>query len=163
MSEPQWMVWARAQIGTAEIPGAKSNPKIIGWAQRLGAKVLGINYDRDSIPWCGTFCAAAVAQAGIKPPPIAVRASQWATWGQPCDPVVGAILVFQRPGGGHVAFACGEDDEAFHCLGGNQSDRVNITRIEKSRLIACRWPVGVPITTQRKFLSKSGQISRNEA
>lgn len=36
--------------------------------------------------------------------------------------------------GGDVALYVGEDAGAYHCLGGNQSDKVCITRIAKSRL-----------------------------
>lgn len=163
MSEPQWMTWARAQIGTRETPGAANNPKILNWAQRLGARVLGIAYTADATPWCGLFAAAAVAQAGLTPPAIAIRAREWARWGEGCTPCVGAILVFERPGGGHVGFCAGEDDQCFHVLGGNQSDAVTIARIEKARLVACRWPAGLPITTKRKIVARSGAISRNEA
>jgi hypothetical protein len=38
-----------------------------------------------------------------------------------------------RSGGGHVAFAVGEDATHFHVLGGNQGARVSIMRIEKAR------------------------------
>jgi cell wall-associated NlpC family hydrolase len=37
--------------------------------------------------------------------------------------MLGDVLVFRRGGGGHVALYVGEDEEAFHVLGGNQADR----------------------------------------
>jgi uncharacterized protein (TIGR02594 family) len=49
---------------------------------------------------------------------------------------LGDVLVFVRNGGGHVGLYVGEDASAFHLLGGNQSDRVCITRLAKSRLYA---------------------------
>jgi hypothetical protein len=55
------------------------------------------------------------------------------------------VLVFQRPGGGHLGFYVGEDERAYHVLGGNQGDCVSITRIAKDRCIAIRWPSGQPV------------------
>ena len=77
----------------------------------------------------------------------------------------GLILVFGREGGGHVGFHVGEDDHAYHAIGGNQSNSVCITRIAKSRLIAARWPRGVPVKggpVQIKAVA-GVPLSRNEA
>lgn len=162
MPDAPWMSWARAQIGTRETAGSGNTPKIMTWAQRLGAKVLGISYTADATPWCGLFAAAVVAQVGLKPPAIAIRAKQWALWGEETEPCVGAVLVFERPGGGHVAFYEAEDSTAYHVLGGNQSDSVSITRIAKDRCVAARWPHGYA-KTQPRIVKGSGALSRNEA
>ncbi|MEG8021785.1 hypothetical protein [Sphingomonas aerolata] len=72
----------------------------------------------------------------------------WASWGSRLRPerlAPGAVLVFDRPGGGHVGFYVGEDATAYHVLGGNQSNAVTVTRIAKGRLTASRWPKGVPV------------------
>ena len=136
-----WMPYARSLIGVREVPGAGNSPTIMGWAKRLGAKVLGITYAADSVPWCGLFCAHVMDHAGIKSPPIAVRASAWSVWGRLLiSPRPGCILTFTRAGGGHVGFYVGEDDTHLHVLGGNQGDAVSITRIARSRLSAMRWP-----------------------
>jgi uncharacterized protein (TIGR02594 family) len=143
--EPAWLRAARAKLGTREAPGAANNPTIMGWAKRLGTKVLGIVYNADSTPWCGVFAAICVQEDGLAPPPIAVRARAWATWGLNIRPELvapGAVLVFERPGGGHVGFYVGEDRTAYHVLGGNQGDAVTITRILKTRCVARRWPAG---------------------
>lgn len=161
MTDPPWMAWARAQIGTREAPGAADNPKILNWAQKLGAKALGIAYAADATPWCGLFCAAAVAAAGHRPPPIAVRARQWALWGEPSEPCVGALLVFDRAGGGHVGFCEAEDDDAYLVLGGNQGDSVSRAWIAKDRCLAVRWPLGAA-KAKRKIAGKTGALSRNE-
>jgi hypothetical protein len=42
-----------------------------------------------------------------------------------------AVLVFERPGGGHVGYYFGEDATAYHVLGGNQGDAVTIARIAR--------------------------------
>lgn len=59
----------------------------------------------------------------------------------------------------------GEDDRASHVLGGNQSDCVCVMRVAKSRLIAARWPRGVPVTggPVRIKAIAGVPLSRNEA
>ena len=171
--EPAWLRAARAKLGTREAPGAANNPTIMGWAKRLGVKVLGIVYNADSVPWCGLFVAQCISDGGIDLAndrvhrmSVAVRASAWSTWGQPM-PLTrlapGAILVFSRSGGGHVGLYVGEDADAYHVLGGNQSDNVTITRIAKGRLTAARWPAGVPVVGAPVLLAMAGGLSSNEA
>jgi uncharacterized protein (TIGR02594 family) len=165
-TEPRWLRLARSLIGTREIVGPKHSPTIMGWIKRLGAKVLGIAVTDDETAWCGTFQAFVMAECGLTPPPIAVRASQWGTWGVALkEPSPGAIMTFYRPGGGHVGQYVGEDAACYHILGGNQSNSVSITRIEKARCTAIRWPAGQPLPTRgRVQLTAAGApVSRNEA
>ena len=146
--DPAWLAAARARLGTREAAGAANSATILGWAKRLGTRVLGMVYNADSVPWCGVFVAVCLAEDGIAAAPLAVRATSWAAWGQALRPdrlAPGAIMVFARPGGGHVGFYVGEDAVAYHVLGGNQGDAVTITRIAKSRCIARRWPPGRPV------------------
>lgn len=161
-----WFQIATSLIGTREITGRKHNPTIIAWARKLGAKVLGIAVTDDETPWCSTFVAHCISEAGLTPPPIAVRASSWAEWGANlrADRLApGAILVFQRPGGGHVGFYVGEDATTYHVLGGNQSNAVTITRIAKERCVARRWPRGEPVLGGPVWASLTGTISKDEA
>jgi len=157
---------ARSLIGTKEIPGSANSPTIMGWIKRLGAKVLGTVVKDDATAWCGTFAAHCVASVGLTPPPIAVRAKAWATWGANLRAdrlVYGAVLVFEREGGGHVGFYIGEDKDAYHVLGGNQGDAVSVTRILKSRCIARRWPRDVAVIGAPIWISDvKPNISRNE-
>ena len=60
------------------------------------------------------------------------------------QPIIGAVLIFERGTGGHVGFAIGQDDANFYVLGGNQSDAVTIARIAKSRLLGARFPTTYP-------------------
>ena len=164
---PPWLAVARALNGTREAAGPANNPTIMGWAKRLGIKVLGIAYNADSVPWCGVFVAHCMREAEIAPAPIAVRAKAWASWGSRLQPerlALGAVLVFERPGGGHVGFYVGEDQTAYHVLGGNQGNRVSIMRIAKDRLVASRWPTGWPVIGRPVWLSTDGvPVSRDEA
>lgn len=114
----------------------------------------------------GLFVAHCIAEAGITSAPVALRASSWATWGSAlrADRLApGAVLVFQRPGGGHVGFYVGEDATTYHVLGGNQSNMVCVTRIGKDRCIARRWPIGVAVIGAPAWVNSKGGISKNEA
>lgn len=161
-----WFEVAKSLIGTREIVGPKHNLTILGWAKRLGAKLLGITVTDDETPWCGTFAAHCISEAGLTPAPIAVRASSWATWGSNlrADRLApGAVLVFARAGGGHVGFYVGEDATTYHVLGGNQGNAVSITRIEKTRCVARRWPTGVAVEGAPVWIKGGGSVSKNEA
>jgi uncharacterized protein (TIGR02594 family) len=166
--EPAWLRAAWAKLGTREAAGAANSPAIMGWAKRLGTKVLGMAYNADSVPWCGLFVATCMADAGLPPPPIAVRAKAWATWGLALRPerlAPGAVLVFERSGGGHVGLYVGEDATAYHVLGGNQGDAVSIARIAKDRCVARRWPAGQPVNGRPVAMAARAGVplSRDEA
>ena len=57
--------------------------------------------------------------------------------------------------------AAGEDDDAFHVLGGNQGDRVSIVRIGRDRLQGARRPLyaQTPQNVRRIFRSAQGSLS----
>lgn len=162
---PKMLVEALDLYGTLEAPGEKDNPTILGWAAELGED-MGAPYAHDSIPWCGLYLAIVAKRAGKAPPKIPLRALAWAGFGAPSSvPMLGDVLVFTRKGGGHVALYVGEDPHAYHCLGGNQSDAVTVTRIAKSRLFVARRPSYrvQPANVRRVFLSPAGALSQNEA
>lgn len=168
MSDPIWLAEARRQIGVREIVGPKHSPIIMGWVQEVGAAVLGIKVNDDETPWCGTFMAWLMKQAGLKAPAIAVRAAQWGRtgkWGRELlAPRLGCIMVFTRNGGGHVGLYLGEDDTHFYILGGNQSNSVNIMRIAKDRLAAggMRWPHGPDLPPAQRVWKKAGSAATSE-
>jgi uncharacterized protein (TIGR02594 family) len=168
--DPAWLSCARKLIGTREARGAANSATILGWAALLGMKILGIVYNADSTPWCGLFVANCLRAAGIdlSAMKVGVRASAWADWGDQIRMgalAAGAIMVFVRPGGGHVGFYVGEDMTHFHILGGNQGDAVSIMRIEKNRCVAARWPRGVPVTGAPIWMTRIAgvQVSTDEA
>lgn len=149
--------------GTVEGAGDHNNPLILSWAAETGLKSV---YSDDSIPWCGLFMAAVAKRAKWSIPQLALRALSWATWGLPAvRPMLGDVLVFKRPGGGHVALYVGEDGHAYHVIGGNQHDMVCITRIEKDRLFAARRPPygEQPKNVRPVYLLSAGALSKNEA
>lgn len=162
MSDPRWLTIARGYDGVREVVGPQHNSTIMGWLRKLKSWIKD-----DETPWCGTFVAAVMQEAGLPYPKEYYRAKSWADYGARLRSQVlapGAILVFQREGGGHVGFYVGEDASAYHVLGGNQGNAVNVTRISKARCIASRWPRGEPVIGAPVLLAMNGKpLSRNEA
>jgi uncharacterized protein (TIGR02594 family) len=167
---PKTVSLGLAEFGIAEVVGKGSNRTIISWRDELnqaGVKISG--YSDDDIAWCGLF-AAIITYRRMKNAAEVVKdplwAQNWAKYGvKATKAMLGDILVFVRKGGGHVGIYIGEDDSCYHVLGGNQSNKVCITRILKSRCIAVRRPpyVVVPKSVKPFYLSPEGSISRNEA
>jgi uncharacterized protein (TIGR02594 family) len=129
---PPWLIEARKCIGLAEIPGPATAPIIAAWLSKIRAA------------WCGTAMANWMLAAGIEPPKEPYRALNWMAWGLPLDrgPVVGAVGVLKRHGGGHVTLAVGHDRLGnILGLGGNQRDAVRISAFAPESFVAWRWPL----------------------
>lgn len=156
--EAPWLMEARRHLGLKEVVGPQHNATILGWVKALGGW-----FKDDETPWCGTFAAVCMKTAGQDVPEHWYRALDWARWGKPCDPVVGAVVVFGRQGGGHVGFLVGESAANFYVLGGNQGNAVTITPIAKIRAVATRWPAALKVTGGRLPAMSGGTVSRNEA
>ncbi len=162
-SEPLWLRLARADIGLRELPGAPTAPKIAAWLQKLGAW-----WSDDATPWCGTACAAWMQAAGHAIPKHWYRARGWLEWGTAlAAPAVGAIVVFERTGGGHVGIVVGKDQAGrLLVLGGNQGDAVSIAPFDMARVIGYRWPAEAKPAPQLGVLPvqfASAASSSNEA
>lgn len=168
---PRMIVEAIKEYGVVEKPGAGDNPVILGWARETG---LAADFPHDQVPWCGLFIAAVAKRAGKAYPDKPLWALNWAKFGRALrageQSGLGDVLTFRRPlakGGfaGHVALYVGEDDTAFHVIGGNQNDQVSFTRMAKARLNSARRPnYGVqPAGVRQIRLSPLGGLSSNEA
>ncbi len=160
-----WLDEARRLMGVKEVAGSDSSPVILNWATSLG-----IPYSDDDIPWCGLFVAHCIGATlpGEALPNNPLGARNWSKFGNPCQPVEGAVLVFWRvsraSGKGHVGFYNGEDDAAYHVLGGNQSDKVGIARVGKDRFIGARWPKSADgLTGNVVHRDETGELSTDEA
>ncbi len=160
MSEPSWLKIARSCEGLKEIPGPRHNQTIIRWLGKLRAW-----WNDDETPWCGVFVAHCMQESWLPFPKFYMRAKAWSDYGSLLrrDRLApGAILVFDRAGGGHVGFYVGEDAGFYYVLGGNQSNAVNVMKLGKSRLVASRWPKGEPVIGKPVYLN-GGSVSTNEA
>lgn len=158
-NEPAWLVEARSLLGTREIVGPKHNAKIVQWWSDLGASW----FNDDETPWCGNFAAHCMQVAGQPYPKAFPRAKAWLDWGKASQPRLGAIVVFGRNGGGHVGFLVGESKTNYYVLGGNQSNAVTITPIDKLRALGVRWPASLPLSNTMLPAMSGGTVSRNEA
>lgn len=126
---------ARAELalGVAEVPGVKDNPRI-----RMYHATTQGGAAPDETAWCSSFANYCVEQAGL----IGTD-SKWARswhdkkWGADVstNPQAGDIVVFRRTGagedGGHVGFFISEDKDTVELLGGNQGNRISISRYPK--------------------------------
>lgn len=182
---PRVITYGLALLGTNEIPGAGSNPVILSWDNEVNAKFPGkiSGMVNDGVPWCGLFVALVTTRAGKTPVTNPLWARNWQGFGEPVGvnrgsesaprlefvegrkASLGDVLVFVRPGGGHVGFYIAEDATAYHVLGGNQSDSVSITRVAKARCIAVRRPpMTTPPASMKPYrVAASGAMSANEA
>ena len=162
LGELSWIAEARTHIGLREVPGPKNNGAILGWLRKLRAW-----WSDDSTPWCGTFAAMCLANAGLTPPKDWYRATSWLSLPVALSrPAYGCVVVFTRDGGGHVGFAVGKDKAGnLMVLGGNQGDAVNIKPFALNRVAGYRWPSAYPSTGRFNLpvLDSDGKVSEDEA
>lgn len=153
-------------FGITETPGAADNKTILEWAKEVGVDNV---YKHDSVPWCGLFLALVAKRGGhpwLGEPKDTLWALSWLRYGKiTLRGMFGDVLIFKREGGGHVALYIGEDVETYHVLGGNQTDKINIIRINKTRCVGIRRPLykNTPQNVRRIVLEASGMVSTNEA
>ena len=171
---PRILVEAVRLFGVAEVTGNGDNATILSWARELG---LEKQYKHDETAWCGLFAAICAKRAGYAVPKTPLWALSWAKWGKQSDlPMLGDVLVFEREviqpktkkiqRFGHVGLYVGEDVRAFHVYGGNQGNRVCVTRVARGRLITARrskWKLRQPPNVRRILLRAQGLLSAQEA
>jgi uncharacterized protein (TIGR02594 family) len=181
---PKMLVEAIKLFGVTEGPGPKNNPTILAWATELKLELTASSYANwvadwysasgDVVAWCGLFCAVIAKRSNPQhrrdrqPPEKFMAALEWANWGiamNHYEAMLGDVLVFKRPGGGHVGLYVAEDEDTFHVLGGNTSDSVSIARIHRNRLYAVRRPayINQPANVRKIKVAPTGKISTNEA
>lgn len=159
-----WVQEAKRVLGRHE---ARDNGWLSKWLRSDG-KTLG---DPAQLPWCGDFVETCIRLVlPDEPFPGALGenpywARNWLRLGSEITLTYGAVVVFSRGSGGHVGFAVGQDADALHVLGGNQSNAVTVARIDKGRLLGARWPdtYSRPITHYLPRMTRDGQLSANEA
>jgi uncharacterized protein (TIGR02594 family) len=160
LTDPKWLKYARSKIGEREIKGPRHNPWIVRGLAKLKAW-----WADDETPWCGFFVAHCMEEAGLPFAKHWYRAKGWADYGSRLrsDRIApGAILVFDRVGGGHVGFYVGESIRHYYVLGGNQGNEVSIAPISKDRCVAIRWPKDEAVIGTMVYMA-GGKVSTNEA
>lgn len=168
---PKHIQVALSYIGTKEIVGKKHNATILAWAKELGLEKI---YTNDELAWCGLFFAHVMKEAGRRVDLSTrdaydyLRAAKYVdmpnvTKVTKGEERVGDILIFQRPGGGHIGFLVYANDKNLGTLGGNQGNAVSIVPIERSRLVACLRPNYISYKPVEVILATTDKVSSNEA
>lgn len=157
---PPWYEIALTKMGLLE---TRDNAELREFLASDGA-ALG---DPAKFPWCGDFAETCVALALPREPMVSnpYWALNWMKFGRALKaPALGAVAVFKREGGGHVAFVAGHDDHDVHTLGGNQSNSVSITKVSKAQLQGYRWPLtfGLPTATLLKSSLSATRASSHD-
>lgn len=167
-------------LGVKEIKGAKSNPIILKLADDLGVRDI---YANDDTSWCALAGNTVARRAGkpvgyVKDKYDLLRALKSLAYGVEIFkddweviPLNGAMLgdrlIFKRPGGGHEALYIGESATHLYCMGGNQNNEYNFTRIDKKRLVGVRRPrykIAMPDSVKKYEINDAGiPVTTNEA
>lgn len=105
------------------------------------SKYLGINPRRT--PWCGAFVGTVVKRAGKPVPAGYMKAATWKKVGKAVPlkkAKAGDIVVVRTKYGNHVGFYSSQKNGRVQLLGGNQSNRVQISNYKISSIQAIRRP-----------------------
>lgn len=144
---PPWVDVAEAKLGQREVAGGRDNAFIVECLRRAG---LPPEMLHDETPWCGAFAGYCMDEAGLRAPKGRAGAANWAKHPETMLALgrnnfrPGAVAVFHRVGGAHVAFALAETKLHVIILGGNQGNGVTVEARPKALLDTYLWPVGVP-------------------
>lgn len=134
---------AKKDLGIQEVSGPSSHQRIL---YMITSTASWLDPDDSKTAWCGCACSTWVRETRGTPPKEAYRAREWINFGIPVNSMKeirpGDIIVFQN----HVCiFSSWYDEEQriANCLGGNQSNRVNIARYDlgKTDFLGARRPV----------------------
>jgi uncharacterized protein (TIGR02594 family) len=160
--DPVWLRRARLEIGQREISGSRHNLRILSWWE-----LAKLPFRDDETPWCAGFVGAMLEDCGIKSTRSGMARS-YEKWGQPCEPIPGAVVTFWRgsksSGSGHVGFVTGRDQYGnVMVLGGNQSNAVSIAPFDTARVTSYRWPASFDPTGNLETVASDGRVSTHEA
>lgn len=149
---------AASQLGVKEISGTENNSQIVKYAKETGIEHI----NTDEVPWCSTFINWCAKKAGL-PMSGKENARSWINIGNGTNsPETGNIVVFWRESPeswkGHVAIFLGfkEDGKRVICLGGNQSNAVNIRDYDVEKVLAYRDIENTEILIVPKPILKKG-------
>jgi len=141
---PKWIEIGLAEVGVHEIHGSVHNPRVIEY---MNATKWGKWVHDDETPWCAGFVGWCMVRAGYgdQIPDYSLGAKSWLKFGKKIkEPVLGAIAVKSRDGGGHVGFVVGRSSggKYLYILGGNQGDKVSVRKYPRDVWIGFRLPTG---------------------
>lgn len=132
-----WMVVAIKELGVKEKNGGEES-RIIEYhsATSLRAKI-------DEVPWCSAFVCWVLKTSGYANTNSAMARS-YLNYGEKLSkPEYGCIVILKRGSfpNGHVGFYNSETATHIEILGGNQGDKVCLSKFKKEDVLDYRWPV----------------------
>lgn len=159
-STPLYLQYAHRDIGQRENLGPNDSLYI-----RTMLTLLKVSWLRGQA-WCGSAMAYWMQRSGLPYPKDFYRAKSWASYGKPADgPVLGAIAVKPRVGGGHVCIvdAVGYKNGVlyYRATGGNQGDTVRQSWFLVTPETVFRLPRG--IESHDRFYAQVGEVGVSEA
>ncbi len=117
-----------------EVPGSGSNPRIRKAIDLSDGEPDWLNQDDSKTAWCGCIMGLWCKELNLPTPKEYYRAASWKTVGKPVllsEAKQGDIIVMSRSGGKHVTLFSRLSGDVVYCLGGNQSNQVNVTGFNK--------------------------------
>jgi len=129
---------ALGEYGVQEVSGEANNPRILKYFEEIGETWV----QSEETAWCSSFMNWVALKAG-RERSGALNARSWLNVGQHIDnPIPGDVVVLWRESKeswkGHVGIFVAQTEEDIYCLGGNQSDRVQISLYPKGRILGYR-------------------------
>lgn len=127
-----------SQIGIREILGRQHNPEVLKYFSATRHSWVST----DETAWCSAFINWVAKKLKLTKS-NELNARSWLTIGEAVkSPKMGDIVVFWRvkktDWRGHVGIFIRQDEKYIYTLGGNQSNRVEISAYPKSRFLAYR-------------------------
>ena len=157
--KPNWITFAEAEKGIAEIEGPTHSPRVLEYFT-----TTSWNPQNDETAWCSAFVNWVMIKAGYAGTNSA-QATSWADWGKKLDePAYGSIGVIDWDGSGpgwqgHVGFVVGKNGNFVQMLGGNQGDSVKVSGYNKTKFIAFVVPSNYTVPKEAYQLGSDGQVA----
>lgn len=155
LNVPNYVKIALMEVGVKEIVGKRHNKEVLKYHAVSGG------FSTDEVPWCGSYVNWVMLQDGHATVRYPARAKSWLKFGISVDePIIGAIAVKSRSGGGHVTFVLGRDEatKKLYCLGGNQNNEVNMALYKQSDFIDFRIPSNIDRFLALNTYPKLGEL-----
>jgi uncharacterized protein (TIGR02594 family) len=171
-TEPKIWNEARKHYGILEKEKGKVVPELNDWCEEMNVNGW---FPGNDFPWCGLFVAIVVSRARQEFIKGFLGAKNWLGYGKTIyRPKPGFtkglfacfmdIVIFSRPGGGHVGFLFAENKNAYLVYGGNQSNAVGFAWIAKDRCVGIQRPeYNTYKPVKLRMLTQTGELSKNEA
>lgn len=129
---------ALSEYGTSEIVGEKHNSRIVQYFREVGFPDI----QNDDVGWGVAFVNWVLSKAGQKYPTSLSPRSLLKIGETVTEPQLGDIVVLWRKSSqgrsGLVGFFINEDESFVYILGGNQSNKVKISKYNKKKLLGYR-------------------------